>query len=81
LPHDGGRIAEDDFDALKKLVDESATEWTRVRVHGGSGRAGRAYSVIIDARGMDTTAPWPVTFHDPANTNNAQTLLSQFACP
>lgn len=45
------------------------------------GRAGRAYSVIIDGHGVDTTSPWPLAFHDPANTNNAQTPLGPFACP
>lgn len=46
-----------------------------------AGRSGRAYSIIVDSRGLDTNAPWPLEFHDPANTNNAQTDLARWACP
>lgn len=46
-----------------------------------TGRSGRAYSIIVDSRGLDTNASWPLEFHDPANTNNAQTDLTRWACP
>jgi len=42
---------------------------------------GQLFAVIVDSRGIDTTAPWPKYQHDPRNTGNAQTPLSQFACP
>ena len=42
---------------------------------------GHLYSFITDSRGIDTSAPWPKYQHDPRNTGNAQTPLSQFACP
>ena len=42
---------------------------------------GKLFSFVVDSRGIDTTAPWPKYQHDPRNTGNAQTPLSQFACP
>jgi hypothetical protein len=42
---------------------------------------GRFFAFIVDSRGIDTSAPWPKYQHDPRNTGNAQTPLSQFACP
>lgn len=46
-----------------------------------AGTTGRLYSIIIDSRGIDTQASWPLQLHDPANTNNRQTSLARFACP
>lgn len=37
--------------------------------------------VFTDARGVDTTADWPMEGHDPAKTFNTATDLSQYACP
>lgn len=46
-----------------------------------AGTTGRLYSVIVDSRGIDAQAAWPLQRHDPANTNNRLTLLTRFACP
>lgn len=46
-----------------------------------AGSSGRLYSLIVDARGADPAAPWPLVFHDPANTNNTATPLANFSCP
>lgn len=45
------------------------------------GTTGRLYSVIVDSRGIDAQAAWPLQRHDPANTNNRLTPLARFACP
>jgi hypothetical protein len=42
---------------------------------------GHLFAFIVDSRGIDTSAPWPKYQHDPRNTGNAQTPLSQFSCP
>lgn len=42
---------------------------------------GKLYSFIVDSRGIDTSAPWPKYQHDPRNTGNADTALSEFVCP
>ncbi len=42
---------------------------------------GRLHGFIVDSRGIDTQAPWPKYQHDPRNTGNADTPLSEFACP
>ncbi len=42
--------------------------------------AGKLYALIVDSRGIDTTAPWPKYQHDPRNTGNADTALTEFAC-
>lgn len=39
------------------------------------------YSIIVDSKGVDVGAPWPLVFHDPANSANAVRDLSEFACP
>lgn len=39
------------------------------------------YAIIVDSAGIETRAVWPKALHDPRNTNNAGTDLSQFACP
>lgn len=41
----------------------------------------RIYSMIVDSRGIDATAPWPLVRHDPRNTGNADTSLAPFSCP
>jgi hypothetical protein len=43
--------------------------------------SGKLYAFVVDSRGIDTTAPWPKYQHDPRNTGNADTALSEFACP
>ncbi len=42
--------------------------------------AGKLYALIVDSRGIDTTAPWPKYQHDPRNTGNADTSLGEFSC-
>jgi hypothetical protein len=39
------------------------------------------YAIIVDSHGLDTHAPWPKYQHDPRNTGNAGTDLSEFDCP
>ncbi len=58
------------------------------RAHVGKGgvlyaasATGTLYSILVDAKGIDTTAPWPKYQHDPRNTGNADTSLSEFVCP
>lgn len=46
-----------------------------------AGTTGRLYSIIVDSKGIDSQATWPLALHDPANTNNRQTSLAGFACP
>ncbi len=41
---------------------------------------GELYALIVDSRGIDTTAAWPKYQHDPRNTGNADTPVSEFAC-
>lgn len=43
--------------------------------------AGTVDAIVVDSRGIDTSAPWPKYQHDPRNTGNADTDLSEFACP
>jgi hypothetical protein len=42
---------------------------------------GRIVFVSTDARGIDTTADWPMEGHDPAKTFNSATDLTRYACP
>lgn len=41
---------------------------------------GKLYAFVVDSRGIDTTASWPKYQHDPRNTGNPETALSEFAC-
>ncbi len=50
-------------------------------VNQGPFREAVLYAIIVDSAGIDTTAAWPKYLHDPRNTNNAATDLSEFACP
>lgn len=38
-------------------------------------------ALLVDSRGVDALAPWPRHQHNPANTGNAGTSLSQWTCP
>ncbi len=38
------------------------------------------YSVIVDSRGIDTTAQWPKYQRDPRNSGSADTQLAEFDC-
>jgi hypothetical protein len=38
-------------------------------------------AIVVDSHGIDTSAPWPKYQHDPRNTGNADTPLSDFTCP
>lgn len=42
---------------------------------------GQIVFVSTDARGIDTTADWPMEGHDPGKTFNTATDLSRYACP
>jgi hypothetical protein len=42
---------------------------------------GRIVFVSTDARGIDTSADWPMEGHDPAKTFNSATDLTQYSCP
>jgi hypothetical protein len=39
------------------------------------------FCFVTDSAGIDFNAPWPKYQHDPRNTGNQQTPLSQFGCP
>jgi hypothetical protein len=43
--------------------------------------AHRLFAVIVDSRGIDPTAPWPMPRHDPRSTGNLATSLAPFSCP
>jgi len=38
-------------------------------------------AIVVDSHGIDITAPWPKYQHDPRNTGNVDTLMTEFACP
>lgn len=38
-------------------------------------------AIVVDSPGIDSAAPWPMETHDPRNTSNLTTPLSEFACP
>lgn len=38
-------------------------------------------AIIVDSHGIDTSAPWPKYQHDPRNTGNVDTPMTDFACP
>ena len=42
--------------------------------------SGKVFSLVVDSRGIDTTAPWPKYQHDPRNTGNPNTSLTEFGC-
>jgi hypothetical protein len=42
---------------------------------------GKLVFLSTDARGIDTTADWPMEGHDPSRTFNAATDLAPYACP
>lgn len=46
-----------------------------------AGRAGALTAIIVDARGIDTTAQWPKYQKDPRNSGTLDTALAEFACP
>ena len=39
------------------------------------------YAVVVDSRGLDFNASWPLPQHDPRRTNSAETSLAPFSCP
>lgn len=39
------------------------------------------YAVIVDSRGVDSTADWPLIRHDPRNTNDRAASLVPYSCP
>jgi|GEM_PF-3184937 len=41
----------------------------------------RFTAIIVDSRGLDATAPWPLFRHDPRQTANASSALDVFSCP
>jgi hypothetical protein len=38
-------------------------------------------AIVVDSHGIDATAPWPKYQHDPRNTGNVDTPLTDFSCP
>jgi hypothetical protein len=42
--------------------------------------SGEVYSILVDSRGIDVSAPWPKYQHDPRNSGNAGTSLADFNC-
>jgi hypothetical protein len=42
---------------------------------------GKLDAFIVDSRSIDATAPWPKYQHDPRNTGNSSTSLTEFVCP
>ena len=52
-------------------------------LYGGPFPAGatRLHAMIVDSRGLDPTAPWPLFRHDPRNTANLDSALAPFSCP
>ena len=45
------------------------------------GDNGKLFSLDVDSKGLDTQAPWPKFQHDPRNTGNSSTSLTEFTCP
>ncbi len=43
--------------------------------------ASRITAIIVDSPGVDGTARWPMLQHDPRNTSNSLTPLTDFYCP
>lgn len=41
----------------------------------------RIYSVVVDAKGLDATADWPMPSHDPRASRDAKAPLAPFQCP
>lgn len=66
---------------------DCARDSTGARVAGRPGvlyvasSNGKLYAFIVDSRGIDVSAPWPKYQHDPRNTGNSTTSLSEFSCP
>ena len=83
VAHDGARIWFATFGAGPPVLllhggDASSDYWGgQVPALLASGRR----VVVIDSRGIDTQAPWPKYQHDPRNTGNSATPLTDFACP
>ncbi|MBS1148992.1 MAG: cell surface protein [Myxococcaceae bacterium] len=44
-------------------------------------RTGTLWAILVDARGIDSTAQWPKYQKDPRNSGRADTALQEFACP
>jgi hypothetical protein len=42
-------------------------------------RDGKVHAIVVDSRGLDTSAPWPKYQHDARNTGNPSTPIS--SCP
>lgn len=47
----------------------------------GQGTTPRLYAVIVDSRGVDAAADWPLIRHDPRNTNDRASSLVPYSCP
>lgn len=41
----------------------------------------RLEALVVDSPGIDGTAKWPMAQHDPRNSNNLLTPLTDFSCP
>jgi hypothetical protein len=42
-------------------------------------RDGKVHAIVVDSRGLDTSAPWPKYQHDARNTGNPATPIT--SCP
>jgi hypothetical protein len=47
----------------------------------GTGGVPHLFAVIVDSRGVDATAEWPLIRHDPRNSNDRAASLVPFTCP
>jgi hypothetical protein len=83
------RIQERDRVSLTVIWEGRAPRYLAGVVCGEFRETGIAYahddfelhSVVIDAKGLDATADWPMATHDPQGTRNHSLPLSRFQCP
>lgn len=46
-----------------------------------SGTVPMIYSIVVDAPGIDSSADWPMSLHDPRASRDAASSLAKFQCP
>ena len=76
------QLADAGFD---QVLGAPALDCDRIAANSGilyvAAKNGTVTAIVVDSRGIDTSAPWPKYQHDPRNTGNANTDLSEFTCP